>query len=283
MKTIIVAACAALALAGCASVTRGTTENISISSTPSGAEATVSGLDVPTACLTPCVVTVKRSADISVAFAKAGYEPQIIPLPRKFREAARPASPEIFCWVASSGWAWTPSPAQRSITSQIRSSSPYSRWDHRHRFRAPCGRGPSRGRRPFRRRERRAVVARAPCPLGRQIYAACSMLMTIRLPSARKASTIAGSLVGCFGSRMRRTSFSSLPMRRPSSLCRCRRRRMPPTARAPDSAALPRSLSTQVYRVFCPRSKGFGQKDRRHVLICCAAKSNHFDFWAEQI
>lgn len=61
----------------------GTTENISISSTPPGAEATVSGLDIPTVCLTPCVVTVKRSADISVAFAKPGYEPQIIPLTKE--------------------------------------------------------------------------------------------------------------------------------------------------------------------------------------------------------
>src|SRR5258705_6508772 len=46
----------AAALGGCASVTRGTTEYISITSTPSGVEATVSGLDVPTACITPCAI-----------------------------------------------------------------------------------------------------------------------------------------------------------------------------------------------------------------------------------
>lgn len=70
----IVALCAALG--GCASVTRGTTENLSIVSTPTGAEATISGLDVPTACMTPCSVVVKRNADISVTFNKEGYQPQ---------------------------------------------------------------------------------------------------------------------------------------------------------------------------------------------------------------
>jgi hypothetical protein len=69
-------------LGGCASVTRGTTENISISSTPSGVEAVVSGMDVPTTCTTPCSVVVKRNADLSITFQKEGYEPQIVPLSR---------------------------------------------------------------------------------------------------------------------------------------------------------------------------------------------------------
>lgn len=69
-------------LGGCASVTRGTTENISISSTPSGVEAVVSGMEVPTTCTTPCAVVVKRNADISITFQKEGYEPQIVPLSR---------------------------------------------------------------------------------------------------------------------------------------------------------------------------------------------------------
>lgn len=69
-------------LGGCASVTRGTTENISIASTPSGVEAVVSGLEVPTTCTTPCAVVVKRNADISITFQKEGYEPQIVPLSR---------------------------------------------------------------------------------------------------------------------------------------------------------------------------------------------------------
>jgi len=82
MRILAVVALAA-ALGGCASVTRGTTENISISSTPSGAEATISGLEVPTACITPCAIVAKRSADITVSFAKEGFEPEIVPLTKE--------------------------------------------------------------------------------------------------------------------------------------------------------------------------------------------------------
>jgi hypothetical protein len=82
MRKWVVVALAAL-LGGCASVTRGTTENISIMSTPAGAEATITGLDVPTACMTPCAITAKRNADISVAFAKPGYEPQVVELTKE--------------------------------------------------------------------------------------------------------------------------------------------------------------------------------------------------------
>jgi hypothetical protein len=82
IRLLLVAALAAPCV-GCASVTRGTTENISIASTPSGATAEVSGLDAPTACVTPCVVVAKRSADITVTVNKEGYEPQIIPLAKE--------------------------------------------------------------------------------------------------------------------------------------------------------------------------------------------------------
>jgi len=83
MMRLVLAAAIALPCVGCASVTRGTTENISISSTPAGATAEISGLDVPTACVTPCVVQAKRSADITVTVNKEGYEPQIIPLTKE--------------------------------------------------------------------------------------------------------------------------------------------------------------------------------------------------------
>ena len=86
MRIVGVAALCAV-VGGCASVTRGTTENISIASTPSGAEATVSGLDVPTACLTPCSVVVKRNADISVSFQKEGYAPQVVQLTKEIQGA----------------------------------------------------------------------------------------------------------------------------------------------------------------------------------------------------
>jgi hypothetical protein len=68
---------------GCASVTRGTTENISIATTPAGATAEISGLEIPTACVTPCVVQAKRNADIIVTINKDGFEPQTIPLTKE--------------------------------------------------------------------------------------------------------------------------------------------------------------------------------------------------------
>jgi hypothetical protein len=51
-----------------------------VASTPSGAEATISGLEVPTICTTPCAFVAKRNADISITLQKDGYQPQVIPL-----------------------------------------------------------------------------------------------------------------------------------------------------------------------------------------------------------
>ncbi|UFZ06264.1 PEGA domain-containing protein [Bradyrhizobium ontarionense] len=73
-----VALCAALG--GCASVTRGTTETISVASTPSGAEATIAGLEAPMTCTTPCSFVAKRNADLAVTVDKPGYESQTITL-----------------------------------------------------------------------------------------------------------------------------------------------------------------------------------------------------------
>jgi hypothetical protein len=70
-------------LGGCASVTRGWEETISIASTPSGANAVVSGAEQPTSCVTPCAVKVKRNADLSVSFDMPGYEPQVVPLTKE--------------------------------------------------------------------------------------------------------------------------------------------------------------------------------------------------------
>ena len=83
MIRLLLAAAIVLPCIGCASISRGTTENISITSTPAGATAELSGLDNPTACVTPCVVVAKRSADITVTINKEGYEPQVIPLTKE--------------------------------------------------------------------------------------------------------------------------------------------------------------------------------------------------------
>lgn len=83
MIRLLVAAALVLPCIGCASISRGTTENISIASTPPGATAELSGLDNPTSCVTPCVVVAKRSADITVTINKEGYEQQMIPLTKE--------------------------------------------------------------------------------------------------------------------------------------------------------------------------------------------------------
>lgn len=83
MIRLLFAAAIALPCVGCASVTRGTTENISIATTPAGATADIAGLEIPTACVTPCVVQAKRSADITITINKEGYQPQIIPLTKE--------------------------------------------------------------------------------------------------------------------------------------------------------------------------------------------------------
>jgi len=85
----VVALC--VVLGGCASATRGWHEQITLTSTPSGATATVDGLmgssaDQPTRtaeCTTPCSVQVNRNDNLTVSFRKEGYEPQIVPLTKE--------------------------------------------------------------------------------------------------------------------------------------------------------------------------------------------------------
>jgi len=79
MRVVAFAALCA-ALGGCASVTRGTTETISVASTPAGAEATIAGLEAPMTCTTPCSFVAKRNADLAVTVDKPGYESQTITL-----------------------------------------------------------------------------------------------------------------------------------------------------------------------------------------------------------
>jgi PEGA domain-containing protein len=83
MFRLLLAAAIVMPCFGCASVTRGTTENISIATTPAGATADISGLEIPTACVTPCVVQAKRNADITVTINKEGYQTQTIPLTKE--------------------------------------------------------------------------------------------------------------------------------------------------------------------------------------------------------
>jgi hypothetical protein len=79
---ILVVLLACLALGGCASATRGWTEQISIASTPSGARATVSGSEHHT-CVTPCAVQVNRNSDLQVRVEMNGYEPEVVVLTKE--------------------------------------------------------------------------------------------------------------------------------------------------------------------------------------------------------
>ncbi len=76
-KRLAVVAMAA-ALGGCATVTRGTTEQITISSEPAGAEAKSSSGHACTA--TPCTWEVSRKSEFVVSFSKSGYDDMQIPV-----------------------------------------------------------------------------------------------------------------------------------------------------------------------------------------------------------
>jgi len=64
---------AMLILGGCATVTRGTTDQVQMRSAPSGAIATAS---MGQSCTTPCTITVGRKDEFSVHFEKPGFVSQ---------------------------------------------------------------------------------------------------------------------------------------------------------------------------------------------------------------
>ncbi len=84
MRCVALAALAALALSGCASATRGWSENITVSTTPSEATATfnIAG-EAPKTCVTPCVMSVKRQDEITIDIAKPGYQPEVVALTKE--------------------------------------------------------------------------------------------------------------------------------------------------------------------------------------------------------
>ena len=64
-----------IGLGGCASVTRGWSEQIQITSEPEGADVRTS---LSQACTTPCTLTISRKDEFSVTYAKPGYHPQTV-------------------------------------------------------------------------------------------------------------------------------------------------------------------------------------------------------------
>ncbi len=77
MKNIILTAAIASLLGGCATITRGTTNDIQITSEPSGANAKTS---MSQTCITPCIIKMGRKDEFQVVFNKDGYREAIIPV-----------------------------------------------------------------------------------------------------------------------------------------------------------------------------------------------------------
>jgi hypothetical protein len=75
---IIIAALAALSVGACATVTRGTTDQVTFTSEPPEAEVRTSiGYSCPA---TPCTFEVSRKSEFIATFSKEGYEPLQIPV-----------------------------------------------------------------------------------------------------------------------------------------------------------------------------------------------------------
>jgi hypothetical protein len=71
---IVAVVCVAASVGACASITRGTDEQVGFHSEPAGAEVrTSTGLACPS---TPCTIAVPRKDQFVATFTKAGYHPQ---------------------------------------------------------------------------------------------------------------------------------------------------------------------------------------------------------------
>lgn len=84
MFRLVLAGAIALSMGGCATVTRGTTNKITVVSKPSGARAQTSmGYFCPA---TPCTFDVSRKAEFITTFTLDGYEPQEVPVHTKLAD-----------------------------------------------------------------------------------------------------------------------------------------------------------------------------------------------------
>jgi hypothetical protein len=75
MRSVFFIGVAGLALAGCATVTRGTTNQMQIVSQPTGATARTS---LGHQCTTPCTLQVSRKDEFAVTFTMPGFEEQTV-------------------------------------------------------------------------------------------------------------------------------------------------------------------------------------------------------------
>jgi hypothetical protein len=78
MHELLMVVFASLALAGCATVTRGTTDRVQVVSETSGAQASTSiGQSCPS---TPCTFEVSRKSEFIVTFRKEGFQEATVPV-----------------------------------------------------------------------------------------------------------------------------------------------------------------------------------------------------------
>ena len=73
-----------LAVGGCATATRGTTQSISVSSTPSGADVTADGTYMGK---TPVTMELKRNSDHNIVVGGSIYEPVTVVVKKQFNSA----------------------------------------------------------------------------------------------------------------------------------------------------------------------------------------------------
>ncbi|MCG7391437.1 translation initiation factor 2 [Microvirga sp. ACRRW] len=71
--SILAVLAGSLSLGACATVTRGTTEQITFDSTPPAEMRTSTGLTCPT---TPCTLDISRKSEFIATFSKQGYQSQ---------------------------------------------------------------------------------------------------------------------------------------------------------------------------------------------------------------
>ena len=77
MFKLLVCVAAGLAVSGCATVTRGTTDQVQITSEPSGADVRTS---MGPTCVTPCTLQVSRKDEFTVTVSKAGFVEENVPV-----------------------------------------------------------------------------------------------------------------------------------------------------------------------------------------------------------
>lgn len=80
LKSIFVIA-AALSLAGCATITRGSNDTLVVNSTPTGAQVKMS--DGQTCNNTPCTFKASRKSELNVLITKEGCKPQQVRVSNK--------------------------------------------------------------------------------------------------------------------------------------------------------------------------------------------------------